>query len=306
MHPIALSAPGDDIAGLDEGLVLAFACRQHLVRHAAELVDVELVIGEQHVVLEIFRRRRGVVLQPVQRIIDTRRGERRKRMFRTRRGLVFAVDDGVVHHRDIGHVEIVPQRPPQIAGDLALHVGLVVEGEMQRDRLVGFADDHRHTVIADQQADLVGQIAFEEVGTGDRRAVPARSPDETVGEPRIEPGMRMGLQPDVGIAGAHPSFRRLAGDHRGETVAQERRVAGEYLLQPGDSRLRVVEGLVCDPRRALEPVAACCRMDVFHVGSTPHFTASIAANGKDGPYGREPRDSNPTGADMCRASAGRR
>ena len=42
---------------------------------AHEFVDVELVVGEQQEVLEIFRCGTGVVAQPVQRIIDPRRGK---------------------------------------------------------------------------------------------------------------------------------------------------------------------------------------------------------------------------------------
>ncbi len=47
---------------------------------AHEFVDVELVVREQHEVLEVLGRGAGVVAQPVQRVVDPRRGEQRQRL----------------------------------------------------------------------------------------------------------------------------------------------------------------------------------------------------------------------------------
>ncbi len=63
----------DHVARFDEGDVLAVRVGHGLVAQAHELVDVELVVGEQHEVLEPVRRSAGVVAQAVQRIVDARR-----------------------------------------------------------------------------------------------------------------------------------------------------------------------------------------------------------------------------------------
>jgi hypothetical protein len=71
----------DHVARLDEGGVLAGRRGRHqLVAQLDELVDVELVVGEQHEVLEVLGRRAGVVAQPVQRVVHPRRGEQRQRL----------------------------------------------------------------------------------------------------------------------------------------------------------------------------------------------------------------------------------
>jgi hypothetical protein len=45
-----------------------------------ELVDVELVVGEEHEVLEVLGHRARVVAQAVQRVVHARRGEQRQRL----------------------------------------------------------------------------------------------------------------------------------------------------------------------------------------------------------------------------------
>ena len=72
----------DHVARLDEGVVVAAARRagHGLVAEADELVDVELVVGEQHEVLEVLGVGAGVVAQAVQRVVDARRGEQRERL----------------------------------------------------------------------------------------------------------------------------------------------------------------------------------------------------------------------------------
>ena len=105
---VKLAAPRYVIAGFNERLVVRVAFRQQFVRHAREFVDIELVVGEQDIILEIFGRRGGVMLQPVQRIIDPRRGERRQRIFAAGLRFMHAIDDGIVHDGNIGHIEIVP------------------------------------------------------------------------------------------------------------------------------------------------------------------------------------------------------
>jgi hypothetical protein len=76
---------------------------------AHEFVDVELVVGEQHEVLEGLGRRAGVVAQPMQRVVDPWRGEQRQRRGLAARRFVGAVGDAVVHFGQIGQVEEIAQ-----------------------------------------------------------------------------------------------------------------------------------------------------------------------------------------------------
>ena len=116
-----------------------------------ELVDVELVVGEQHEVLEMLRRRRRIVRQPVQRIVDALGGERRQRPCFAGCHFECAVGDLVVGAVKIGHVEQVADRPLDALGGGAIDMGAFEEGEMQRDRRGRFRNRHRHAVIAHDQ-----------------------------------------------------------------------------------------------------------------------------------------------------------
>ena len=132
----------------------------------AELVDVELVVGEQHEVLEMVRAGRRVVRQPVQRIVDPLRGERRQRQRLAGDRLERAVGDVVVGAVEIRHVEHVAQRPLDAVGHGRVDIGAFEEGEVQRDRRRRFRHRDRHAVIADEQPELVEQVAFEQIRAG--------------------------------------------------------------------------------------------------------------------------------------------
>ena len=125
---------GGQVARLDELAVAAAALGHQVAGVDAELVDVELVVGEQHEVLEMLRRGRGVVRQPVQRIVDALRGERRQRPRLARRRLECAVGDLVVRAVEIRHVEQVAERPIAACRRPAVDMRALEEGEMQRDR----------------------------------------------------------------------------------------------------------------------------------------------------------------------------
>ena len=112
----AFAGRRDDVAGLDEGSVAAAALGHQLARMDAELVDVELVVGEQHEVLEMVRAGRRVVRQPVQRIVDALRGERRQRQRLAGHRLERAVGDVVVGAVEVRHVEHVAERPLDAVG----------------------------------------------------------------------------------------------------------------------------------------------------------------------------------------------
>src|SRR3546814_5244015 len=97
----------DYIARLATALVVVVLACKRLGRQLAEGVDVELVVGEDDEILEVLGRRRGVVRQAMQRVIDARRGEGRQRQRLAKPGLVSAVHDGIVGDREVRHVEEV-------------------------------------------------------------------------------------------------------------------------------------------------------------------------------------------------------
>ena len=66
-----------------------------------------------------------------------------------------AVDDCVVGHGEVRHVENVAERPIDPVGRLALDVDAVGKGEVQRDRLVVRADLDGDIVGAKNQPDLL-------------------------------------------------------------------------------------------------------------------------------------------------------
>ena len=101
----------DHIAGLDEGVGARLTRGHALAAQAREGVDIELVVREDHEVLEVLRIGAGVVVEPVQRIVDARGAKQGERLGRAGRQLQRAVGDRVVHGGEIGRVEDVAQRP---------------------------------------------------------------------------------------------------------------------------------------------------------------------------------------------------
>ena len=71
--------PSDHIAGFNKRDVFAFRILHRGVAVSDELVDVELVIGEQHKVLEMLRAGARVMAQPVQGIVHPRCCKQRQR-----------------------------------------------------------------------------------------------------------------------------------------------------------------------------------------------------------------------------------
>ena len=112
--PVVASAEAsiarDHIAGLDEGVEAGWPERHVLAAQSREGIDIELVVREDHEILEVLRIGAGVVVEPVQRIVDPRGTEQGKRFGRAGRQLQRAVGDRVVHGGEIGRVEHVAQR----------------------------------------------------------------------------------------------------------------------------------------------------------------------------------------------------
>src|SRR3546814_1979816 len=66
---------GDYIAWLDQCRVAALTLRQDFLGPLAEFVYIELIVGEQHEVLEVLGRRGRVMLQAMQGIVDPGRSK---------------------------------------------------------------------------------------------------------------------------------------------------------------------------------------------------------------------------------------
>ena len=235
--------PLDDVAGLDERVVGgASGCAGHrLVAEANELVDVELIVGEQDEVLEVLGVGAGVVAQPMQRIVDARRGEERQRMRFAGACDVGAVGDAVVHCAEVGQVEQIAQQQAPLGAHAALDVVVLGEREVDRDRLHAGADLEGDAVVLEQQAELLAEVAREQIGPGQRRLVGAGAGDEAVAQARVGARDRVGVHAHERIAGADATGRRLAVDESLQRVAQVIDAAGVDLLNTAEGGIGVVE-----------------------------------------------------------------
>ncbi len=209
-----LAGARDDIARLDEGFVAVAALGHQLARQHAELVDVELVVREQHEVLEVVRAGGRIVRQPVQRIVDALRGKRRQRHRLAWQRLVGAVGDVVVGAVEVGHVEQVAKRPVDAVGHRGVDMGSFEEGEMHRNRRLGFADGHRNAVIAHQQAQLLMQVGREQIRPRDRRRVVPGRRHVPVGEAGVDLVVGRGRHADLRVEGTITAVLVLAGRQR--------------------------------------------------------------------------------------------
>lgn len=83
------------------------------------------------------------------------------------RSLIGAVDDIIVRVAQVRDIEHVAQR--ESGSTLLGHSngGIVGDGEMHRHRCVRISDFHRLPVIGNQEADLLRQVVFEQVGSCD-------------------------------------------------------------------------------------------------------------------------------------------
>ena len=119
-----------------------------LERDAAELVDVEGVVREDHEVLEMVGLGAGVVREPLQRIVDARRGEMGERVGAARRRHEGAVGDLVVGVLEVGDVEQVAQRDRQRVDRLAVDPLAGRNREVQRNAGRRLADLDGAAVVA--------------------------------------------------------------------------------------------------------------------------------------------------------------
>ena len=170
-----LAALGDAVSRFDETLRAAFL--DLLLAINDELVDVALIVGEQHEALEPGRIGARIMAQPVQREIDALGGEQRKRR-RPWAEPFAAVHDGVVRRVQARQGKTLRQ----LHALLGVHLRGALDREGQRNRRAAFADIDRRIVVVRQQRELLDQIGAEQVRGGDRRAVTARTGDLAEGE----------------------------------------------------------------------------------------------------------------------------
>ncbi|KAI1691992.1 carboxy-terminal-processing protease [Ditylenchus destructor] len=231
-----------DVAGLHEGRIAVAAPRHLLARPFAEFVDIELVVREEHEVLEVLGVGRRIVAETGERIVDALRGEGGERRGFAGAGLVGAVGDLVVRGRQVRRIEEIAQRKLDAFRDFRLHMGAFAEGEMQGDRRRRFRDDDAYAMVAHQEAELFLEVVPEEFGPGDGRRVDAGRGDVTVGKAGIDMAEAGRLDADLRIAGTEPTVRRPGFAEAHESVGQERRIAVVELLQCIDRGHRIVEG----------------------------------------------------------------
>ncbi len=240
-------AAGDHVAGFDEGDVFAVGVRHLGMAQAHEFIDVELVVREQHEVLEPLGRGARIVAQAVQRIVHARRGEQRQRLRLARARLPGAVGDAVVHGSEVGQVEHVAHEHAALGREGALDVVVLGEREVDGDGLVADAHLQFDVVAGAQQPELLGVVAREQVRAGEGGLVAARPLHEAVGQLGGRARHRGGLHPHEGVERPHVAVRRLAGHEALHGVSQ---VADLLLVDALDLGQRVggigVEGGLCE------------------------------------------------------------
>jgi hypothetical protein len=236
-------APRDHITRFDErGVVVRVGAAAHgFVAQAHELVDIELVVREQHEVLEVLRRCAGVMAQPVQRIVDPRGGEQGQRLGRARGRLEGAVGDAVVHGVEVGQIEAVAHQQAPFGAQIAFDVVVLRKRKVHWDRLRAGADFQRDVVVLQQQAELFEVVVREQVGPRQRGLVAARARDKAVAQARIGTRHRVGVDSHEGVAGTHAARERLAGHEAVERAAQVRNAAVVDGAHLGECGGRVVE-----------------------------------------------------------------
>jgi hypothetical protein len=216
------------VAGLDKGDVLAGRVGHGGVAHGDELVHVELVVREQHEVLEPFGRGAGVVAQALQRIVHARRGEQAQGQRLAGVWRVRAVRDAVVHGGQVGQIEHVAHELAARGAHRAFEVVVLGEAEVHRNRLRAGAHLQRHRVVGQQQAELFQVVAGVQVGSGQRGLEAAGAGHESVAQPRVCMRHRAGLHAHERVAGADAGQgvgvglpgQRLAGHEAAHGLAQ--------------------------------------------------------------------------------------
>ena len=219
------------VAGLDKADVpFVVAVFHELAAEGGKLIDVALVVGEQHEALEVLRVRGGVVVQALQGQVDTLGCEHRQRLrFITNRA-VCAVGDGIVDLRKVGQRKCAAQRARLFGRNV--HGGSL-HHERQRNRPVAYAHHDGAVVIVQEAFDLHAVVVTEEVRARERRAVHARIRHCAPCRPRVA-HQRFWVDGDaeIRIAGGQVFAAVLAARKGVEAIADRLRGA---LVDGGDA-----------------------------------------------------------------------
>ena len=189
-----------------------------------ELVDIAVIVGQQHPGLHRAPVRAGVVDQPAQRIIDPDRVEQGEWARLALDQLIGAVGDLVADQREQRRREIAREFG---GGDLAASEFVAAfERVGIGDFLAADAGLDRRAIFRDERPELVEQIGAEFAGLRHRGRVDPRGGEFGVAAPRRRRQLR-GLvghaQHRIAIALAIFQGRRLAGVEEALQVAAERR-----------------------------------------------------------------------------------
>jgi RNase P protein component len=196
---------GHHIAGFDKCNIFAVTVLHRGAAQAYKLIDIELVVGEQHEVLEVLRRGSRVVAQPVQRVVDPRRGEQGQRFGVAITRFVCAVGDAVVHRGQVRQVERVAHQLAPFDTQAAFDMVVLGKRKMYRYRLVAGSNFQLDPMVVQQQRELIEIVVSRtgRAGSAWSRNTPAGN--ETIAQPRTVVGHGadhgMGLHPHIGITG---------------------------------------------------------------------------------------------------------
>ena len=230
--------PRHHVARLDKGDVLAGRVGHGGVAQGDELVHVELVVGEQHEVLEPLGRGAGVVAQALQRVVHARRGEQAQRQRLAGARPVRAIGNAVVHGGQVRQVEHVAHQLAARGAHRAFQMVVLGKAEVHRNRLGAGAHLQRHRVVGQQQAELLQVVAGVQVGARQRGLEAAGAGDEAVAQPGVRVRHGAGVHAHERVAGANAGQGARVGLARQRFLRDE---AAHGLAQVGQAGL--VDGL---------------------------------------------------------------
>jgi hypothetical protein len=120
-----------------------------------------------------------------------------------------------------------------------------------------------------QEPELLRVVFAEQIGTGKRGCIPPWPGNESVGQPRVRSGCPLRLNPDEGVAGAHPSVRVFAGRKPLECAAQECRacvVEFPHAGKRGEGISRLFGGMKWGALTGSHGLHCVLTADDLHVG----------------------------------------
>ena len=102
-----------------------------------------------------------------------------------------------------------------------LDVCVIQHREMHRDRGLRSADANRHTVIVDQQFDLLRQVILEQVGPRDRGGIGAGFGDVAKGQTAVDMAIAGRGDANLRVEGAVAAVGHSRFDHLGKAGLKE-------------------------------------------------------------------------------------